>query len=482
MFSVETLPQSIVDTKTIILKPRLDQGDVQLIGDKIKPRLFSNFGFKSKSENIELLGSEIYFEPYLIIGGKYSLDYCKKHVFRVNVEERTTKVYVAGQEFKSVQSDPRTTNRTIQMTGEEHAHHERQAYFILDRLKREIPPDKLPISPFDFQTDNTEHGSSFKSINITDEAQIEFLRTKIATRPADVAEIIREIFDITDRTIAYYPMYQLTFENMKNDAEAVVTINGITGEIIQNGTRKLAVKTIVTFPETADKGRIQTTDQKEIQANTILEIKGFHAKKETKVPQEEDEQIRSAQLAQTNACEEKQVETTLDNSSLDATSSTKDAPKEDECVQQTRSGVTESWILGFPAKIYGEVFTVGDNVTTVVGDIEVSSGADISKTLVVKGNLRIGDNCRARGKLKALKDVTVGADTAIYGDLISGGNIHVGPRTLVTGSLQAAGYIRIGECATIEGGLCSNPQTETRTDIQVLADFENVVSSVAHEI
>src|SRR5512136_722836 len=177
MFSVETLPQSIVDTKTITLKPRLDQSDVQLIGDEIKPRLFSKFGFKSKPEYIKLLGSEIYFEPYLIIGGKYSLDYCKKHVFKVNVEESTTKVYVAGQEFRSVQLDPKTTNRTIKMTGEEHAHHERQAYFILDRLKREIPPDRLPISPFDIQKDSTENSSNFKSISISDEAQIEFLKT-----------------------------------------------------------------------------------------------------------------------------------------------------------------------------------------------------------------------------------------------------------------------------------------------------------------
>jgi len=36
MPQAETLPQSMVDIKTIVLKPRLDQGDIQLIGEKVK--------------------------------------------------------------------------------------------------------------------------------------------------------------------------------------------------------------------------------------------------------------------------------------------------------------------------------------------------------------------------------------------------------------------------------------------------------------
>ena len=71
MFQAETLPQSMVEVKTIVLKPRLDQGDIELIGDKIKPRLFSRFGFKPRPENVRLICSELYFEPYLLIGGKY---------------------------------------------------------------------------------------------------------------------------------------------------------------------------------------------------------------------------------------------------------------------------------------------------------------------------------------------------------------------------------------------------------------------------
>ena len=73
MLQVETLPQSIVDIKTIVLKPRLDQGEIQLIGEKIKSRLFSKFGFKPKPDDIRLIESNKNFEPYIIISGAYVL-------------------------------------------------------------------------------------------------------------------------------------------------------------------------------------------------------------------------------------------------------------------------------------------------------------------------------------------------------------------------------------------------------------------------
>lgn len=426
MSQLETVPQSMADAKTIVLKPRLDQGDVQLIEEKIKTRLFSRFGLKPKPKDVQLLSSETYFEPYLIIGGKYALDYCKSHVFNVNVNEKTTKVFVGGQPFESEQTDPNTKERVVRMKGEEYAHHERQTYFVLDRMKREIQPEKLPISPFDIQKESFKPDSNFKNIQISDDAQIAFLKRKIARRPASVAEIIREIFEITERTIVYYPMYELTFENAKNRKEARITIDGISGEIMLNGIRILAARTAVKLP-----GSIDT---KIIERGTY-------------------------QLAQTQPI--------LTTNRADSTEYHEKEALEDETSLQTISAVEETMTLGFPAKISGDVFTVGDNVTTIVGDIDVPSGTTINKTLVVKGTLKIGDNCRAHGKLKALKNIIIGANTVVDGDLISGGNVLIGPHSLITGSLEAAGYIRIGEHTTIERGLRSSPTTEVPSNVQL---------------
>ncbi|MDH4206994.1 MAG: polymer-forming cytoskeletal protein, partial [Desulfobacteraceae bacterium] len=392
----------------------------------IKSRLFSKFGFKPKPEDIRLLGSERYFEPYLIIGGKYTIDYCKQHTFKVNVNGKTTKVFVAGQGFTSEHSDQNATNKVIRITGEEYAHYERQAYFILDRIKREIPPEKLPISPFDAQKDSSDHNSYFKSIQIPDETQIEFLKTKIANRPTDAAEIIKEIFDITERTIAYYPMYQLTFENAKNQKDATVTINGITGEIILNGTRKIAIKTIVTFPECTDTLAVKIATHQD-RGKPILNID----------PQDE-------------------------------TNSPRNVPEENK--ESTPPAPEEEVTFDIPAEIPDEILAKGDkksNEITTIGDAEVPSGSIINKSLQIRGNLRIGDNCKIHGKIEASKDVTIGANTVIDGNLISGGNVDVGSSSLVTGSLQASGYIKINEHACVEGGLSSSPTSKTSSGIQL---------------
>jgi tetrahydrodipicolinate N-succinyltransferase len=388
MFQAETLPQSMVEVKTIVLKPRLDKGDIELIGEKIKPRLFSRFGFKPRPENIRLICSELYFEPYLLIGGKYVLDYCKKHVFEIDVKERTNNVFVGGQEFRSEKSDPNRKSKIIKLSGEEHAHHERKTYFVLDRMKREISPEKLPIAPFNIQKENSQPPSYFKRIHIPDEIQIDFLKRKIAERPYDVAEIIKETFDITDRIIIYCPIYQLTFENMKNKTAAAITINGITGEIALDGNKKLTIKTIVVFPESID---IQPT------------------------------KVTTYNEAQTKAIPKAKPPRTTDN--------TNSAVKEQEQIQPSESEDEEIFY----------------------GDMEIPSGTTINKILVVKGSLKIGDNCRIHGKFKALKDITVGSDTIIDGDLISGGNVFVGARSLIAGSVEASGVFEIEETAIVEG-------------------------------
>ena len=438
MAQAEILPQSMVDMKTIVLKPRLDNRDIRLIGERIKSSLFTRFGFKSKSSKIRLLASETYFEPYLIIGGKYVLDYCRKHAFEVPVDRNTSKIYVAGQEFRSEKSGSKITKAVVKMTGEEHVHHERQAYYILDRMKREIPPEKLPISPFQTLADDFQPNSSYRSIEIPDGMQIDFLKTKIAQRPKDVAEIIREVFDITDRTIAYYPVYQLTFENGKNGKDATVTVNGVTGEIFLNKTKKLAAKTIID----PDQGT-------GIRSNlaTLYEV----------AP----------------------PEPILNFNPPETTKSAQTFPKEKETIQPTKFE-EETMILGFPAKITGKVFTEGNNMAAVVGDIEIPPRTSVNKTLVVKGTLRIGENCKVRGKLKA-QNINVGAKTIIDGDVISGENGLFGSGVLITGRLQAGGHIRIGEQATINQGSDLDPTAEMDNNIQLEANLGNTVDSVAHE-
>ena len=413
----ESLPQSMADTKIIVLKPMFDRRDIRIICEKIRPCLFSRFGFKPRPEDIRLLCSESYYEPYLVIGGTYALTYCKKHVFKMEVEERTSKVFVAGQELIPEKSDPRATNRIIKITGEERSHYETQGYFILDRLKREIPAEKLPLAPFYIQKEETESKSDFKPIHMSNEAQIAFLKSRIAKRPSDVGEIIKEVFDITDRIIAYYPMYQLTFENAKNRKLAITAINGITGEVILNGVQTIFNKTFVTSPE---------NDETQFLERDFIQFEQKQTEPKITPPEP---------TTDINILEEQSV-----------------------ISKSIAPIIEETNILGFPAKIKGDIFVESEKTIAVVGDVEVPPNTIMDKALVVKGNLTIGDCCIAHGKLKALKDIKIGADSLVKGDLLSEGNIIIGPRTVISGALQAAGSIKILGEVTIKSGLRSYPK------------------------
>ncbi len=437
MVQVEIIPQSIANIKTVILKPRLDAASVSLMSEKIKINLFSKFIFKPKVEEIKLISFENYYEPYLIIGGKYSLNYFKKHSFAVNVDEKVEEIYIEGQKFQSELLDPKTTKKIVKLHGQEHALTEKETYFVLDRMMREISPEKLSFSPFELKkAKNCKLTSNFKKMSIPTETQIEFLKSRIALRPSDVAEIKREIFEVTDRTIIYVPMVQLTFENAANHKEAAALVNAITGETELLRFEKKTASRILSSPINS------------------------------KIPVREPNPVQmKAETGENSPNVENKIEGSVFKNKADH--------------DEVRENIKETVLLGFPAKISGEIFSVGDNVTAIVGDLEISSGSNINKTLVVKGSLKIGDNCRAKGNLKSLKDTIIGEDTIIDGDLVVGNNIFVGQRSIITGSIEAAGSIQISKNARVEKGLRSNSEiTQPSSDIQAMVDFETATAEV----
>src|SRR5208283_4252785 len=233
MENIETLPQKVVDRKTAILKSRLDSNKARLIGEDQKNNLFQKFGFlKPRSDDISLVGFTKYYEPFIIIGGKYSVDYCKKHVFDIKTDDQMQNVFLGGQEFKFESLSAKKSSKVLRLVGEEHSHYENETYFILDRLMREAKPEKVPLAPFENEMENLDNFDiDFRKARISLEEEINFLRSKIVKRPSDADAIIKEIFEITERLTIYNPIYELSFQNVKNAKEVTVLIDGITGKL-----------------------------------------------------------------------------------------------------------------------------------------------------------------------------------------------------------------------------------------------------------
>jgi hypothetical protein len=272
MENVETLPQKVVDRKTAILKSRLDPEKARLIGEDQKTNLFLKFGIlKPQSDDISLVGFTKYYEPFIFIGGKYSIDYCTKHVFEIKADNQMQNVFLGGKEFKFEPLSATNPSRVLKLEGEEHSHYENKTYFILDRLMREIAPEKVPLAPFENEMENLDNFDiEFRKDRISLEEEINFLRSKIVKRPSDADAIIKEMFEITERLTVYNPIYELSFQNVKNAKEVTILIDGITGKL-----------TIAKFTKVSEKvGPSEKVDQKK---NLNIKTRFFreNPKKET---------------------------------------------------------------------------------------------------------------------------------------------------------------------------------------------------------
>ncbi|MCX8153326.1 MAG: hypothetical protein N3E52_02715 [Candidatus Bathyarchaeota archaeon] len=266
MAESEVLPQKIADTREIILKPRLDPNKVKLQGEKIKISFFDNRRFsKPKSEDIILTSFNRYYEPYIVITGKYSVDYCKKHNFSLKVEDKIQEIFIDGKKLIPEQVAPGAA--VVKIVGEEHAHYENETYVVLDRTLREIPPEKLILAPFESALDDhLKVEYDLRKPKFSLEEEIARLRSHVAKRPCNDAEIIREKFEVTDRMIVYYPIYELTFQNVKNGQNVTALINGVSGEILLGKFEMKAVKNFTSDEETynASEKRKKQVDTPEV--------------------------------------------------------------------------------------------------------------------------------------------------------------------------------------------------------------------------
>jgi hypothetical protein len=229
--AAEALPVKIGERKAVVLKSRLDLTMVKLLGEKIKTRFFSRLGFlKPKPQEIRLVYIDKYYEPFIIVGGRYAVDYRKKCSIPVKVNDEMQHVYILGKDFR-----PEPSSNVVKLEGEGHFHHEDEGYFILDKQGHEVLPSKLPYAPPEEQLEQAvKVHAKLRELRIPPREEIKFLRSRIAKRPPDAQEILNELFEVTHRTVMYRPMYELTLRDQKTGSEAFVEIDGTTGEVIRH--------------------------------------------------------------------------------------------------------------------------------------------------------------------------------------------------------------------------------------------------------
>ena len=233
MEEIESFPKKMVDIETVILKPRFDSCFVKMEGEKLKTSFFSRFGFlKPRVEHITIVALNRYYEPFVVIGGKYSIDYCKRHNYAIEVRDETHEVFINGKKFASEPLAQEKRKRVVNLKGEEYSSYQTETYLVLDRTMQEVSPEELPLAPFDYELEKQQDPVfDLRKANTRLEEGIRHLRSKIVNRPSDVAVIAKEVFEITSRIAVFKPIYELVLQNVKDGRKVTALIDGITGEI-----------------------------------------------------------------------------------------------------------------------------------------------------------------------------------------------------------------------------------------------------------
>jgi hypothetical protein len=234
VISAETSPtkENIAERKTIVYEGRIDPTVMRVTGEKLKKQLFSKFAFywfQPKSEDIELVSLEKHYEPYIVISGKYFIDYFRKCTYIFNVDKEVKEVVL----LRTNKFVPETSksNKTITLHGEERRINQAKAFLILDKNGQDSDAGNMPSGPSEQKPEKAIKEYGIKEL--PENADVNFIKERIAKRPKDISRTVEESFEVTERTVIYCPRYKLLFRWAKTGEEKILVLDAVTAERVK---------------------------------------------------------------------------------------------------------------------------------------------------------------------------------------------------------------------------------------------------------
>jgi hypothetical protein len=250
VISTETTPstEKIAERKTIVYETRVDPTVIKVAGEKLKEKLFVRFGFlKPKPGEIQFVSIEKYYEPYLLISGKYFIEYYRKCSYIVKVDKEVLEVLLLNNKFEPEHSTGSYTKNcnTIRLEGEERLKNEAKASLILDRSGQDVTLEKLPSAPSERHPNKILEESGVQEI--AGNKDLDVIRSRILKRPTDINRLVSELFEVDERAVIYTPRFRVLYKNLKTGKEKTVEFDGVTAERIRR-SKHSGSHTILSVP------------------------------------------------------------------------------------------------------------------------------------------------------------------------------------------------------------------------------------------
>lgn len=226
--------ENIVVRKTIVYETLVDPTVVRVASEKLKQQLFTKLGLlKPKSEEIQFISIDKYYEPYIIVSGKYTIDHYRKCNYKISVDKDVLEVILFEHRFVPERSSgsPSRESSIIKLEGEERLVNENKASFIIDRYGRNVALGKIPSAPSEKNPKKVI--SKFEIEEIPQNGDVDYVRSKLVKRPDNVNRIVSEIFEVAERVVVYTPQFRILYKNLKTGEEKALEFDGVTSERIQ---------------------------------------------------------------------------------------------------------------------------------------------------------------------------------------------------------------------------------------------------------
>jgi hypothetical protein len=216
-----------------VYKTLIDPTVIKLATEKVKDRLFVKFGFlKPNPDQIQQASFEKDYEAFVIVDGRYNIDYYRRRIYTLRVDDKAQEVILFNQTFKP-EVNMESAGKVVRIEGEERLIHEAKAYVVLSADGREVSPKRIPSAP------SEEHSKKLaaeieatKKPQIQPDEEINIIRNKIVRRPTEIKRVVKELFEVTDRAVIYAPIYKVKFQNVKTGETKTVKFDGVTARLL----------------------------------------------------------------------------------------------------------------------------------------------------------------------------------------------------------------------------------------------------------
>ena len=209
----------------------MDATVIKVAGERIKRQLFAKFWvWKPKSAPIELFSMEKYYEPFIVISGRYFIDYYRLCDYTVYIDNDVNEVILLNQKFYPEKNQ--NSSSRIRLDGEERLAYEKKAFFMLAENGQEANLETLPSAPSEKNPEETITKHGIKEID--SQADVDFVRKRLVCRPENLSRIVNEVFEIGERVVIYAPRFKLTYLNASTYEKKSVEFDGVTSKRIRD--------------------------------------------------------------------------------------------------------------------------------------------------------------------------------------------------------------------------------------------------------